>query len=54
MKQTDHERKKAQQLLEQWEENEESMGTEAAYCVACEQLGIDHDYGYELLSLVSK
>lgn len=43
-------RAKAQQLLELWEMNEETMGEQAAYQVACEQLGIDPDDGYAMLA----
>lgn len=40
-------------LAETWEENENEMAEMAAYYVACEQLGIDQDYGWELLSCIS-
>ena len=39
----------AQELLELWSDNEETMGEQAAYQVACEMLDIDPDHGYELL-----
>ncbi len=43
----------AQELSDLWDENEEHMGEQAAYHVACEQLDIDPDEGYELLELLS-
>ena len=39
----------AEELSQLWNDNEEHMGEQAAYHVACEQLDIDPDYGYELL-----
>lgn len=43
----------AQQLKARWEELEESGTAEmAAYSIACEQLDIDEDTGYELLALL--
>ena len=43
----------ADQLLTQWDENEETMGQEAALHVACEQLGLSFDAGIELLAFAS-
>lgn len=43
-------RELARQLSELWQENEEEMGEMAAYEVACEQLGIDSDDGWDLLA----
>lgn len=43
---------KAQELSDLWEENEECMGEMAAYHVACEQLGIDPDDGWNLLAML--
>lgn len=37
-------------LLAAWEENEKSMAEMAAMAVACEQLGIEVDEGWELLA----
>ena len=44
------EKEKAHELLETWSDNEETMGEQAAYQVACEMLNIDPDHGYELLA----
>ncbi len=44
----------ARELSEAWDENEETMGEQAAYHVSCEQLGIDPDDGYELLAELSE
>ena len=44
------EKEKAHELLETWSDNEETMGEQAAYCVACEMLGISEDHGYDLLA----
>lgn len=41
---------KGQELLQAWEDNEETMGEMAAYHVACEQLDIDPDTGWEMLA----
>jgi len=41
--------KKAQELSDAWDKNEETMGEQAAYHVACEQLNIDSDDGWQLL-----
>lgn len=43
----------ARDLSEAWDDNEQSMGEQAAYHVSCEQLGIDPDDGYDLLALLS-
>jgi len=43
---------KARELSRLWDENEEHMGEMAAFSVACEQLGIDEDDGWELLALL--
>lgn len=40
----------AQELSELWSLNEDSMGEMAAFCVACNQLGIDEDEGWELMA----
>lgn len=42
----------AQELSELWDDNEDTMGEQAAFSVACEQLGISEDRGYELLALL--
>ncbi len=44
----------AEELSSLWNELEESMGEQAAYQAACEQLGIDPDEGYGLLALLSE
>jgi hypothetical protein len=41
---------KAQKLADLWTQNEKTMPEQAAYLVACEQLGIDPDEGYDLLA----
>lgn len=46
------EKEKAQMLLDQWNQNEKHMGEMAAYHVACEQLEIDPDDGWDLLALL--
>ena len=43
----------ARRLSNAWDENEETMGEQAAYLVACEELQIDPDEGYSLLALLS-
>lgn len=42
----------AKELQDLWDENEKHMGEQAAYHVACEELGIDPDDGYEILALL--
>lgn len=42
----------AKELAETWDDLEQDMGEQAAYNVACEQLGIDPDEGYELLAMI--
>ncbi|MHC1572183.1 MAG: hypothetical protein ACXQTL_05485 [Methanosarcinales archaeon] len=51
---SNHQKKfnKAKELKKVWEENEESMAEMAAYHVACEQLEIDPDDGWELLAFL--
>jgi hypothetical protein len=44
----------AEQLNEMWCDNEEVMGEMAAYSVACSQLGIDEDEGWDLLALIGE
>jgi hypothetical protein len=39
----------AKQFAEALADNEECMGDGAAYLVTCEQMGVDPNYGYDLL-----
>lgn len=43
----------ARELSDLWDENEKSMGEQAAYSVSCDILGISTDEGYELLALLN-
>lgn len=43
----------ARALSELWDELEQEMGEQAAYCVACEKLGFSEERGYELLSMLN-
>ena len=44
----------AKELRKAWEENESDMGEMAAYHVACEQVGIDPDDGWDFLAMLSE
>ena len=48
------EQEKAYELNTLWCELEDTMGEQAAYNVACSQLGIDPDDGYDLLATHSE
>ncbi len=38
------------EILSQWDENEETMGEQSALMVACEMLGITHDEAMEIIT----
>ena len=39
----------AKELLELWQHNEKTMGEMAAYSVACEEMGISEEKGWDML-----
>lgn len=43
---------RARELSQLWDDNEKTMGEWAAFNVACEQMGIEEEEGWELLSLL--